>query len=48
MRQLLIRYLRWSARRHWPVKVMTIFLVLPIWVCTPGRAWDKMIEETFL
>ncbi len=44
---LLIRYLRWSSKRHWSVKLMTVFLILPIWACTPAAAWDRMIEETF-
>ena len=47
MRRALIGYLRWSARRHWTVKVATAFLVLPIYLQTPRRRWDAIVEEAF-
>ena len=47
VRRALIGYLRWSARRHWSVKVLTAVLVLPIYALTPARVWDKLIEEAF-
>ena len=48
MRRALIGYLRWSARRHWTVKVLTIFLILPVWMCWPTRDWDRLVDEVFL
>ena len=47
VRALLIRYLRWSSRRHWSVKLMTAVVLLPIWACTPTRAWERLMEDAF-
>ena len=45
VRGLLIRYLRWSAKRHWSVKVATAVLVLPIYALTPAKAWARLVME---
>jgi hypothetical protein len=45
VRRALIGYLRWLSRRHWSVKVLTIFLILPIWAFWPAESWNRLIEE---
>ena len=47
VRRALIRYLRWSSRQHWAVKVMTAILVMPIYILTPDKAWDRLVDEAF-
>ena len=47
MRDLLIRYLRWSSKRHWAVKVFTAIVLLPIYLVTPASAWDELVKEAF-
>ena len=49
VRRALIGYLRWSSRRHWTVKVATMFLLMPVWLLWPSKSdWDKLIDEAFL